>query len=249
MVVPGARACSNLNLSSARFAANYMRRKQAEDRRSINSSVMSNADHFDGAPSIVPVRTCTAQSHARRALECGMSSQSRSLTCLLRSLGSQVELGPGCCRTGWCSFKYGQFQRWFTSKTRWDALGAVFFVLGNIANFVSLGFAPQSMLAACGSVQFATNVFCELYFKGQAITGRVLKATCVILTGNALIVAFASHESPQLNVDELLSAALHTRAGACMPETPYKLLMFVPLSPLFAGPVGYTSSLPTTCIV
>lgn len=45
-----------LSLRSPALTANYMRRKQAEDRRSLNSSVMSNADQFDGAPAIVPVR-------------------------------------------------------------------------------------------------------------------------------------------------------------------------------------------------
>ena len=117
---------------------------------------------------------------------------------------------PGLCG-GFCASKYSLFLVWLASKTRWDGLGIAFFIVGNIANFVSLGFAPQSMLAACGSVQFATNVFCELYFQGQAITARVLKATCVILAGNALIVAFASHESAQLNVDELLYEHTHAR--------------------------------------
>ena len=37
--------------------------------------------------------------------------------------------------------------------------GSIFFVIGNIFNFISFSFAPQSLLAALGSAQFVSNVF------------------------------------------------------------------------------------------
>lgn len=45
---------------------------------------------------------------------------------------------------------YRRFRSW--------QLGVVLFGLGNVANFVSFGFAAQSLLAALGSIQFVSNV-------------------------------------------------------------------------------------------
>lgn len=79
------------------------------------------------------------------------------------------------------------------------------YTVGNIVNFVSLSFTPQSLLAGLGSSQFLMNAVCEWYLNGVRITARMVKATVLIIIGNTLIVAFASHESPKLTVDELLS--------------------------------------------
>lgn len=194
---------------SARCSANFKRRMHAEQHTSLNSSVLSNADQMDGVPNApMPVSRGSGARHHGTQWDgpAGTATGRLTVHASRASLLSARSLHPKAdMATGFCSSKLQQIRNWLSSKTRWDWLGLIFFIIGNVANFVSLGFAPQSMLAACGSVQFATNVFCELYFKGQAITGRVLKATCVILAGNTLIVAFASHESQQLNVDELLS--------------------------------------------
>jgi len=89
------------------------------------------------------------------------------------------------------------------SHGRWWYIGWLMFTIGNIGNFISLSFTPQSLLAALGSVQFIMNVICEWFFSGQRVTPRILKATVMIVIGNTLIVAFASHQSEQLTVDEL----------------------------------------------
>lgn len=47
-------------------------------------------------------------------------------------------------------------QQW-RSKGLWYC-GAVMLILGSLVNFVSFGFAPQSLLACLGSVQFVSNV-------------------------------------------------------------------------------------------
>jgi len=119
----------------------------------------------------------------------------------------------------------------------------LFFLIGNVANFVSLGFASQSMLAACGSMQFITNVFCEWYFKGSPITRRACLALLVIVIGNTLIVAFANHESPTLNVDQLLSGTIQCSTHQIVQSAHISSCtrLYSVLS------VACTSSPPTTC--
>lgn len=64
----------------------------------------------------------------------------------------------------------------------WQA-GIGLFAGGNVLNFVSFGFAAQSLLAALGSVQFVSNVvFARLVLK-EAVTWRVLCATALIVAG------------------------------------------------------------------
>ena len=68
------------------------------------------------------------------------------------------------------------------SFREWQA-GIALFAAGNVLNFVSFGFAAQSLLAALGSVQFVSNVvFARLVLK-EAVTWRVLGATALIVTG------------------------------------------------------------------
>ena len=66
-----------------------------------------------------------------------------------------------------------------------------------------MGFTAQSLLAGLGSIQFITNVLCSSLILKHPVTTRVLYATFAIVLGNVLIVAFASHHSDQLTVDEL----------------------------------------------
>ena len=82
-------------------------------------------------------------------------------------------------------------------------LGFTLFFIGNVSNFISMGFTAQSLLAGLGSIQFITNVLCSALILKHPVTGRVLWATFAIVVGNVLIVAFASHHSDQLTVDQL----------------------------------------------
>ena len=45
------------------------------------------------------------------------------------------------------------------SKKRWQRIAWAIFALGNIGNFTSMSFAPQSTLAALGSIQFVVAPF------------------------------------------------------------------------------------------
>ena len=75
------------------------------------------------------------------------------------------------------------------SFREWQA-GIALFAGGNVFNFVSFGFAAQSLLAALGSVQFVSNVvFARLVLK-EAVTWRVLGATALIVTGEFVVFSF-----------------------------------------------------------
>jgi len=82
-------------------------------------------------------------------------------------------------------------------------VGFVLFFIGNVMNFISFGFAAQSLLAGLGSVQFISNVVCSVLFMNQRFTTRIFCSTLLIITGNLLIVVFASHDSQKLSVNEL----------------------------------------------
>eukprot|EP00210_Caulerpa_lentillifera_P003639 g3474.t1 len=83
-------------------------------------------------------------------------------------------------------------------------IGVVFFILGNIANFISFGFAAQSLLAALGSVQFVSNVaFASIVLK-EKITYTIIGATGCIVAGCVMLVLFGSHSSKQFTVEEMM---------------------------------------------
>jgi magnesium transporter len=84
-------------------------------------------------------------------------------------------------------------------------LGIALFAGGNILNFVSFGFAAQSLLAALGSVQFVSNVFFARFVLHEAITPRVLGATALIVVGCVLLVSFGNHQSELLTAQELMN--------------------------------------------
>lgn len=68
----------------------------------------------------------------------------------------------------------GEGSEWKT-KALWY-LGAMLLVIGSLVNFVSFAFAPQSLLASLGSVQFVSNV----------IFGKVRRNGC----GDFILVCF-----------------------------------------------------------
>lgn len=55
-------------------------------------------------------------------------------------------------------------------------IGVVVFIIGNLANFISFGFAAQSLLAALGSVQFVSNVaFASIVLKEKVNFQQIWK--------------------------------------------------------------------------
>src|SRR5205085_2029301 len=97
-----------------------------------------------------------------------------------------------------------------SSHSFWWFLGFGLFFLGNVSNFISMGFTAQSLLAGLGSIQFITNVVCSSLLMKTKITSRILWGTFLIISGNFLILLFASHNSTQLDVYELLNLYYNT---------------------------------------
>lgn len=79
-------------------------------------------------------------------------------------------------------------------------IGTCFFLLGTIAVFVSYSFAPQSLIAPLGSVQFVSNIFFARWIHGAKITRRMLVATSVILVGISLVVHFSPDPNPDFAI-------------------------------------------------
>uniref|UniRef100_A0A0D6QXR1 Probable magnesium transporter n=1 Tax=Araucaria cunninghamii TaxID=56994 RepID=A0A0D6QXR1_ARACU len=83
-------------------------------------------------------------------------------------------------------------------------IGLLIFALGNCLNFISFGYAAQSLLAALGSVQFISNIAFAYFVLKEKVTGRVLLATALIVSGNVFLVAFGNHQSPVYTPEQLL---------------------------------------------
>ena len=61
------------------------------------------------------------------------------------------------------------------------AIGSSMFVVGNILNFASFGFAAQSLLSALGAIQFVSNVVFARFVLGEPVTWFTLIATAIIV--------------------------------------------------------------------
>lgn len=88
-----------------------------------------------------------------------------------------------------------QFQTW--------RVGILFFAFGNCLNFISFGYAAQSLLAALGSVQFVSNIAFAYFVLNKKISVKVLVATAFIVLGNVFLVAFGNHQSPVFTPEQL----------------------------------------------
>ncbi|KAG6435102.1 hypothetical protein SASPL_106753 [Salvia splendens] len=82
-------------------------------------------------------------------------------------------------------------------------IGIIFFILGNSLNFISFGYAAQSLLAALGSVQFVSNIAFAFFVLNKTVAVKVLIATAFIVLGNIFLVAFGNHQSPVYTPEQL----------------------------------------------
>ncbi|KIY99135.1 hypothetical protein MNEG_8826 [Monoraphidium neglectum] len=90
------------------------------------------------------------------------------------------------------------------SRFREWQFGVAAFTVGNVANFLSFGYAAQSLLSAIGCVQFVSNViFASLVLK-EKVTRSVLAATACIVAGCVLLVSFGDHSSSVFTAKDLL---------------------------------------------
>jgi drug/metabolite transporter (DMT)-like permease len=87
-------------------------------------------------------------------------------------------------------------------------IGLALVVVGSVADFVALSFAPQSLVAPLGSLTLVSNViFAPLLLK-EKITTRDLIATITIVSGSTIAVAYASHDD--VIYGNLTTALLHS---------------------------------------
>lgn len=82
-------------------------------------------------------------------------------------------------------------------------IGLIIFAFGNCLNFISFGYAAQSLLAALGSVQFVSNIAFAYFVLHKMVTVKVLVATAFIVLGNIFLVAFGNHQSPVYTPEQL----------------------------------------------
>ncbi|KAE9446109.1 hypothetical protein C3L33_22067, partial [Rhododendron williamsianum] len=73
----------------------------------------------------------------------------------------------------------------------------LFFAVGNCLNFVSFGYAAQSLLAALGSVQFVSNIAFAYFVLSKTVTINIH------VLGNIFLVSFGNHQSPVYTPEEL----------------------------------------------
>ncbi|XP_059449334.1 probable magnesium transporter NIPA8 isoform X1 [Corylus avellana] len=83
-------------------------------------------------------------------------------------------------------------------------VGIIFFLLGNCLNFISFGYAAQSLLAALGSIQFVSNIAFAYFVLNKMVTVKILVATAFIVLGNIFLVAFGNHQSPVYTPEQLV---------------------------------------------
>ncbi|XP_010554143.1 PREDICTED: probable magnesium transporter NIPA8 [Tarenaya hassleriana] len=82
-------------------------------------------------------------------------------------------------------------------------VGILFFLIGNCLNFISFGYAAQSLLAALGSIQFVSNIAFAYFVLNKMVTVKILVATAFIVLGNIFLVAFGNHQSPVFTPEQL----------------------------------------------
>ncbi|KAI6700908.1 hypothetical protein NL676_015232 [Syzygium grande] len=75
-------------------------------------------------------------------------------------------------------------------------VGILFFFLGNCLNFISFGYAAQSLLAALGSIQFVSNIAFAYFVLNKMVTVKYS-------LGNIFLVAFGNHQSPVYTPEQL----------------------------------------------
>ncbi|MCD7472991.1 hypothetical protein HAX54_014518 [Datura stramonium] len=82
-------------------------------------------------------------------------------------------------------------------------VGILFFAIGNCLNFISFGYAAQSLLSALGSIQFISNIGFAYLILNKTVTIKLLAATGFVVVGNIFLVAFGNHQSPVYTPEQL----------------------------------------------
>eukprot|EP00929_Paragymnodinium_shiwhaense_P009055 TRINITY_DN113091_c0_g1_i1.p1 TRINITY_DN113091_c0_g1~~TRINITY_DN113091_c0_g1_i1.p1 ORF type:complete len:402 (+),score=41.25 TRINITY_DN113091_c0_g1_i1:87-1292(+) len=113
-------------------------------------------------------------------------------------------------------------QRLYYRQCLWQA-GFSLFLLGNVLNFLAMGFAPASVLAPLGSVSIAANAVFARLILGEVFTCHDFIATFIIMVGAVIVVCCSPDgDPPALEPLEMLLlwikplfAAWFCACGAC----------------------------------
>ena len=102
-------------------------------------------------------------------------------------------------------------------KNLW-AIGTFIFVSGSLCNFVSFGYAAQSLLASLQSVQFLSNMIFAKVVHKEMLTWTMMGATFIIVCGNVLVVLFSEHTAVKYTGTEIFNlyatnSAFHAYLG------------------------------------
>lgn len=98
----------------------------------------------------------------------------------------------------------GDGEQTWMQKHLW-AIGTVIFVSGSLCNFVSFGYAAQSLLASLQSVQFLSNMLFAKIVHKETLTWTMIGATFTIVCGNVLVVLFSEHSAVKYTGKEIFN--------------------------------------------
>jgi hypothetical protein len=84
------------------------------------------------------------------------------------------------------------------------SMGFACIVVGSVFDFAALAFGAQSIVAPLGSISLVANIMFAQVMHGEKLSRTDLVATCVIILGCIVSVAFASHKNEICDIDTLL---------------------------------------------
>lgn len=85
------------------------------------------------------------------------------------------------------------------------AIGSCIFVGGSLTNFVSFGYAAQSLLASLQSIQFVSNMIFAKVVHKEEVSSVMMAATGFIVAGNILVVFFSEHTAVKFTGTEIFN--------------------------------------------
>jgi hypothetical protein len=75
--------------------------------------------------------------------------------------------------------------------------GMSLFIVGNILNFLSFGFAPQTLLAGLSAIQFVCNICFARILSKEPVSSAVIMGTIAIIAGNTIVVLLSPNSSSE----------------------------------------------------
>ena len=87
-------------------------------------------------------------------------------------------------------------------QVRW-VIGFSAYIVGQLGAMVSLGFGPQSMMAALGAFSLVVNVFTSPCILGEKVTCYHVSSTFLIIAGVIIVVCFSKKKAQHYTITQL----------------------------------------------